>query len=403
MLSSSLRPSAEKPCPPLVITSPRKCTSISLQRTNAARDLRVGLRVGGLEGGRASRRRTRRRTRTCRRARCARGRRPHAPGPGASGGSRDTSPPGPPPAIAIRMDRLYAAPYPCAPYATTRHSVHRPVGRPTAHRARREGRRLGLRRPRAGLLGRPLRRRRRARGRGLLPRAARAARAPRAERVDDRQPPDRPGRLRPDRRPPPGRRAARRVGRRRPRGRPAASRGQAQGHRARRRAARRDDRDRVHRLADLAHALLASRPTTSPRSSAATSNSPSASPRSSTSSTPKASASRSKSTPPRSPTTSSPPARRSAAIDHREGFGINFDPSHFEHQFLDSAAFVTEFADRIYHVHVKDSIKRLDGRRSILGLALELRRGGARLGLRLPRSRRRRLRGAVPGAEPDRL
>ena len=30
-------------------------------------------------------------------------------------------------------------------------------------------------------------------------------------------------------------------------------------------------------------------------------------------------------------------------------------------------AFVTEFADRIYHVHVKDSIKRLDGRRSILG------------------------------------
>jgi sugar phosphate isomerase/epimerase len=56
-----------------------------------------------------------------------------------------------------------------------------------------------------------------------------------------------------------------------------------------------------------------------------------------------------------------------AAIDRREGFGINFDPSHFEHQFLDSAAFVTEFADRIYHVHVKDSIRRLDGRSSILG------------------------------------
>jgi sugar phosphate isomerase/epimerase len=55
------------------------------------------------------------------------------------------------------------------------------------------------------------------------------------------------------------------------------------------------------------------------------------------------------------------------AIDRREGFGINFDPSHFEHQFLDSAAFVTEFADRIYHVHVKDSIRHLDGRSSILG------------------------------------
>ncbi len=54
------------------------------------------------------------------------------------------------------------------------------------------------------------------------------------------------------------------------------------------------------------------------------------------------------------------------AIGRREGFGINFDPSHFAHQFLDSAAFVEEFADRIYHVHVKDSRKHLDGRRSIL-------------------------------------
>ena len=56
-----------------------------------------------------------------------------------------------------------------------------------------------------------------------------------------------------------------------------------------------------------------------------------------------------------------------AAIDGREAFGINFDPSHFAHQFLDSVAFVQEFADRIYHVHVKDSRKRLDGRSSILG------------------------------------
>ena len=55
------------------------------------------------------------------------------------------------------------------------------------------------------------------------------------------------------------------------------------------------------------------------------------------------------------------------ALDRRPGFGINFDPSHFEHQFLDSAAFVEEFADRIYHVHVKDSRRNLDGRRSILG------------------------------------
>src|SRR5947208_14211215 len=55
------------------------------------------------------------------------------------------------------------------------------------------------------------------------------------------------------------------------------------------------------------------------------------------------------------------------AIGNREGFGINLDPSHFAHQSLDTAQFALEFADRIYHVHVKDSRVMLDGRRSILG------------------------------------
>src|SRR5262245_25085885 len=59
--------------------------------------------------------------------------------------------------------------------------------------------------------------------------------------------------------------------------------------------------------------------------------------------------------------------RALAAIDNREAFGINLDPSHFAPQFLDAAQFALEFGDRIYHVHVKDSKKRLDGRRSILG------------------------------------
>jgi sugar phosphate isomerase/epimerase len=56
-----------------------------------------------------------------------------------------------------------------------------------------------------------------------------------------------------------------------------------------------------------------------------------------------------------------------AAIGNRPAFGINLDPSHFAHQHLDAAEYADEFADRIYHVHVKDSRKRLDGRRSILG------------------------------------
>jgi sugar phosphate isomerase/epimerase len=59
--------------------------------------------------------------------------------------------------------------------------------------------------------------------------------------------------------------------------------------------------------------------------------------------------------------------RALAAIDHRDAFGVNFDPSHFAHQFLDSAAFIEEVAERIYHVHIKDSRKHLDGRKSILG------------------------------------
>ena len=58
------------------------------------------------------------------------------------------------------------------------------------------------------------------------------------------------------------------------------------------------------------------------------------------------------------------------------GFGINFDPSHLCHQFLDSAAFIEEFGDRIYHVHVKDAKLRLDGRRGILGSHLNFGEGG---------------------------
>jgi sugar phosphate isomerase/epimerase len=55
------------------------------------------------------------------------------------------------------------------------------------------------------------------------------------------------------------------------------------------------------------------------------------------------------------------------AIGNREAFGLNLDPSHFAPQFLDAAEFALEFGDRIYHVHVKDARRRLNGRRSILG------------------------------------
>ena len=70
--------------------------------------------------------------------------------------------------------------------------------------------------------------------------------------------------------------------------------------------------------------------------------------------------------------------RARGALDGHPAFGINFDPSHLVHQFLDPAAFLDEFADRIYHVHVKDVRRRLDGRRSILGSHLDF--GDARRG-----------------------
>jgi sugar phosphate isomerase/epimerase len=64
------------------------------------------------------------------------------------------------------------------------------------------------------------------------------------------------------------------------------------------------------------------------------------------------------------------------AIDNRAGFGINFDPSHLEHQFLDTAAFIAEFGDKIFHAHVKDAKRRLDGRSSILGGHLDFGQPG---------------------------
>ena len=59
------------------------------------------------------------------------------------------------------------------------------------------------------------------------------------------------------------------------------------------------------------------------------------------------------------------------AIGRRPGFRLNFDPSHMVPQFLDAALFVEDFGDYIAHVHIKDSRRRLDGRRSILGSHLD--------------------------------
>ncbi len=54
------------------------------------------------------------------------------------------------------------------------------------------------------------------------------------------------------------------------------------------------------------------------------------------------------------------------AVDHREEFGFNFDPSHLLWQGVDPVEFIRAFPDRIYHVHVKDATTRLNGKAGIL-------------------------------------
>jgi len=72
-------------------------------------------------------------------------------------------------------------------------------------------------------------------------------------------------------------------------------------------------------------------------------------------------------------------ARRTLeALDHRPEFGFNFDPSHLYWQGVDPARFITNFPDRIYHVHMKDAKVTLDGDSGILGSYLPF--GDARRG-----------------------
>lgn len=58
--------------------------------------------------------------------------------------------------------------------------------------------------------------------------------------------------------------------------------------------------------------------------------------------------------------------RALAAVDHRETFGFNFDPSHLHWQMVDPVTFLKTFPSRIYHAHMKDAALTLDGRTGIL-------------------------------------
>ena len=62
----------------------------------------------------------------------------------------------------------------------------------------------------------------------------------------------------------------------------------------------------------------------------------------------------------------------------RPEFGLNFDPSHLIWQGVTPHLFLKDFAERVYHVHMKDAAVTLDGRSGLLGSHIDfgdLRRG----------------------------
>jgi sugar phosphate isomerase/epimerase len=59
------------------------------------------------------------------------------------------------------------------------------------------------------------------------------------------------------------------------------------------------------------------------------------------------------------------------AVNHRRTFGINFDPSHLFWQMVNVVAFIHEFGQSIFHVHVKDAGLLLDGFNGILSSLLK--------------------------------
>jgi sugar phosphate isomerase/epimerase len=61
-------------------------------------------------------------------------------------------------------------------------------------------------------------------------------------------------------------------------------------------------------------------------------------------------------------------ARALEAIGHHPRFGFNYDPSHLGYQGVDYVKFIRTFADRIYHVHMKDAWwGRGDGTAGVFG------------------------------------
>ncbi|HEX2838524.1 MAG TPA: sugar phosphate isomerase/epimerase [Phycisphaerales bacterium] len=66
------------------------------------------------------------------------------------------------------------------------------------------------------------------------------------------------------------------------------------------------------------------------------------------------------------------------AVNGHPAFGFNFDPSHLHWQLVDPVKFIRAFPDRMFHCHIKDAVRRLDGETGVL--ASHLAFGDARRG-----------------------
>lgn len=62
------------------------------------------------------------------------------------------------------------------------------------------------------------------------------------------------------------------------------------------------------------------------------------------------------------------------ALDFHPAFGFNYDPSHLGYQGVDYVAFLRRFADRIFHVHMKDAAWGLGAEAGVFGGHVEFHR-----------------------------
>ena len=93
-----------------------------------------------------------------------------------------------------------------------------------------------------------------------------------------------------------------------------------------------------------------------------------------------------------------------AALNGHPAFGFNYDPSHFGYQGVDYVKFIRKFADRIFHVHMKDVYwSPTPTEAGVFGGHLDFGDPLLFLGLPLPRPRRDRLGVDHPRPERHRL